>query len=42
MATETVQEVIASHDPKRVEQKLVELLRDVGTGMGSSITIYCA
>lgn len=42
MAGVTVQEVIASHDPKKVEQKLVELLQDVGTGTGSPITIYCA
>jgi CHASE3 domain sensor protein len=38
----SVQEVIASRDPERVRQKLNELLQDVGDGMGSPITIYCA
>jgi CHASE3 domain sensor protein len=38
----SVQEVIASGDAGKIQQKLIGLLQDVEDGMGMPITIYCA
>ena len=38
----SVQKAVASGEDDRIQQKMIDLLADVGDGMGSNITIYCA